>query len=131
MALLFELSVLGLVMASGISAGYLLGLRGIVLIPGAVALAAAIRVVSYSFLEISGLAQAGFIVWVSLSVLVLLAAVVRHYGAKELWLWLGIGSLVALVSTSVTRGLGLRGIPHSDSLWILSLSDLIQRAGDL
>jgi hypothetical protein len=131
MALLFELSVLGLLMASGISAGYLLGLRGIVLMPGAVALAAAIRVVSYSFLEIAGLAQAGFIVWVSLSVLVLLAAVVRHYGGKELWLWLGIGSLVALVSTSVTRGLGLRGIPHSDSLWILSLSDLIQRAGDL
>ena len=131
MELFFELAVLALLMSSGISAGYLLGLRGLVLIPAAVALAAAIRVVSYSFLELTGLAEAGFLVWVSLSVLLLLAALVRHFGAKDYLLWLGVGSVAALVSVSVTRGLGLRGIPHSDSLWILSLSDLIQRAGDL
>ncbi len=131
MEFLFELAVMALLMASGISAGYLLGLRGLVLIPAAVALAAAIRVVSYSFLELTGLAQAGFLVWVSLSVLLLLAALIRHFGAKDYLLWLGVGSVAALVSVSVTRGLGLRGIPHSDSLWILSLSDLIQRAGDL
>ena len=131
MEFLFELAVMALLMASGISAGYLLGLRGLVLIPAAVALAAAIRVVSYSFLELTGLAEAGFLVWVSLSVLLLLAALIRHFGAKDYLLWLGVGSVAALVSVSVTRGLGLRGIPHSDSLWILSLSDLIQRAGDL
>lgn len=131
MEFFFELAVLALLMSSGISAGYLLGLRSLVLIPAAVALAAAIRVVSYSFLELTGLAEVGFLVWASLSALLLLAALVRHFGAKDYLLWLGVGSLVALVSVSVTRGLGLRGIPHSDSLWILSLSDLIQRAGDL
>ena len=131
MEFFFELAVLALLMSAGISAGYLLGLRGLVLIPAAVALATAIRVVSYSFLELTGLAEAGFLVWVSLSVLIFLAALIRHFGARDYLLWLGVGSLVAVVSASVTRGLGLRGIPHSDSLWILSLSDLIQRAGDL
>lgn len=131
MGFVFELAVLTLLMASGISAGYLLGLRGMVLIPAGLALSVAIRVVSYSFLELTGLAEAGFVVWLSLSVLILLLGLVRHFSAREIWLWIGLGSLAGLVSAGITRGLGLRGIPHSDSLWIFTLSDLIQRAGDL
>ena len=131
MELLFEFGILTLLLASGASLGYAMGLRGAVLVPAGLAISAVIRVLSYSLLEIFGQAQLAFLTWLILSIAALSYGLLRFARERQYLLWLGAGALAALIGPLVTRGLGLRGIPHSDSLWILTLSDLMQRAGDL
>lgn len=129
--LVFEFLVLTLLLGSGIAMARLLGVSSLAAIPAGLLLATSWRALSYSALEIAGLAQIAREVWLVSSALVLLVALVRYLKDRSFWLLLALGSLVSLIGPLVTRGLGIRGIPHSDSLWILTLSDLMQRAGDL
>lgn len=131
MQLLIEFGVLALLLSSGISLGYAAGLRGAILVPAGLAISAVIRVLSYSLLEIFNQSQLAFMTWVILSIGALAFGLVRFVTERAYWVWLLAGTAAALVGPLITRGLGLRGIPHSDSLWILTLSDLMQRSGDL
>lgn len=131
MQLLIEFGVLALLLSSGISLGYAAGLRGAILVPAGLAISAVIRVLGYSLLEIFNQSQLAFMTWVILSIGALAFGLVRFVTERAYWVWLLAGTAAALVGPLITRGLGLRGIPHSDSLWILTLSDLMQRSGDL
>ena len=131
MEMLYEFGILALMLSSGISLAYGLGVRNAILIPAGLAVSAVIRVLSHSLLEIFGQAQLGQMTWLILSLGGLAFGLLKFLQERQYLLWLGLGVLAALVGPLVTRGMGLRGIPHSDSLWILTLSDLMQRAGDL
>jgi hypothetical protein len=130
-SLLYEFAILALMLGSGIALAFALGVRGSVLIPAGLAVSTVIRVLSHSVLEIFGQAQLAQLTWLILSGGALLFGLVRFLRVRQFQFWMAVGVLVALIGPLVTRGLELRGIPHSDSLWILTLSDLIQRAGDL
>ena len=131
MEFLFEIAVLALMLGSGISLGFAAGLRGAILVPAGLAISAAIRVLSYSVLEIANQAQLALTTWLILSVAGLALGALKALRERSYWVWMAAGALVAALGPLLTRGLGLRGIPHSDSLWILTLSDLMQRSGDL
>jgi hypothetical protein len=129
--LLYEFGILALMLASGIGLAFALGVRGAVLVPAGLAVSAVLRTLSHSLLEIFGQAQLGLMTWLILSSGALLFSLAKSMREREYGIWLAAGAVAALIGPLVTRGLGLRGIPHSDSLWILTLSDLMQRAGDL
>jgi hypothetical protein len=130
--LLFELTTLAIFMAAGFSLSTLLGVRGL---PQALALGLGLsvlwRTLSHTALYLVGLAEYSQAVWLIGSLIAIAAVAVLRFRDRALWLGLGWSALAGFVSALVTRGLGIRGIPHSDSLWIMTLSDLMQRAGDL
>lgn len=131
-----ELVTLVVLMASGFSMAFLLGAKKIPHALGlGLGLAVIWRVVSFSALYLVNLADHSHTVWLIGSLAAIAAATLLNLrpAARGLGLWLGLGlsAVLGLVSGFSTRGLGLRGIEHSDSLWIMTLSDLMQANGDL
>lgn len=129
--LLFEYLVTLGIFASGISLGYLLGLRGTVLLPAGFALGVLLRVVSYSLLHQTGLDIDTAAVWLALALMTIAAGILVARANRGFWLWSAVAALLSAYGPIITRGLEVRGRPHSDSLWILFMSDLMQAGGDL
>ena len=130
--LLFEILTLALLLASGVSAAFLLGARSALqAIPLGLGLAVMWRVLSHSLIYFIGLGEQSRLVWLVGSIALIAAAALKHFRFSGYWLSVGLGLGSAAIAGVLTRGFGLRGIPHSDSLWILTLSDLMQRSGDM
>ncbi|MEY3561379.1 MAG: hypothetical protein RL068_531 [Actinomycetota bacterium] len=124
--------MLALYLASGFALARLLGARHLLhSLALGLGLAVIWRTISFSALYLIGLAEHSQMAWLLGAIAAILATVALQLRDRSLWLGLATSSLLAIVAATLTRGLGLRGIPHSDSLWILTLSDLFQRAGDL
>ncbi len=131
-ALAQEIVTLVILLASGYAGAFLLGAKNIAhAISLGLGLSVMWRVVSHSLLYLLGIGDHSQTVWLIGSLVVIVLAIALKLKSKVLWLGIGISTLVGLVSGIATRGLGLRGIEHSDSLWIMTLSDLMQRNGDL
>ena len=130
--LLFEIFTLSLLLTSGVSGAFLLGARSALqAIPLGLGLAIMWRVLSHSVVYFLGFGQHSRLVWLIGAIAVITVAVFRYLQLSGYWLSVGLGLVAAGSAAVLTRGFGLRGIPHSDSLWILTLSDLMQRAGDM
>jgi hypothetical protein len=131
-ALGFELVTLVILITSGFSLAILLGAKQLT---HAIALGLGLgvmwRVLSHSFLYLINLADYSQTVWLIGSLMAITLALILRFKSNLLWLGIGVSTLIGLAAGVLTRGLGLRGIEHSDSLWILTLSDLMQRSGDL
>ena len=131
-ALAQEIVTLVILLASGYAGAFLLGAKSIAhAVSLGLGLSVMWRVVSHSLLYLIGMGNYSQMVWLIGSLIVMVLAIALELKSKSLWLGIGISTLVGLVSGIATRGLGLRGIEHSDSLWIMTLSDLMQRNGDL
>lgn len=130
--LIFEITTLAIFMAAGFSISTLLGIKSLT---QAMALGLALsvlwRTLSHTTLYLAGLAEYSQILWLVGSLVAIAAVGILRFRDRAIWLGLGASALAGFISALVTRGLGIRGIPHSDSLWIMTLSDLMQRAGDL
>lgn len=130
--LLFEILTLALLLASGVSGAFLLGARSALqAIPLGLGLAVMWRVLSHSVIYFIGFGEHSRLVWIVGAIALIAAATFKHFRLSGYWLSVGLGAIAAAMAAVLTRGFGLRGIPHSDSLWILTLSDLMQRSGDL
>jgi hypothetical protein len=128
----YEVVVLSILLASGFSLAWLLGARKLSqAVPLGLGLAILWRVLSHSALYFFGLGDTSQLVWLIGSLLIIAVVGVLRFREARLWLGLASSFLAGLVSATLTRGLGIRGIPHSDSLWIMTLSDLMQKAGDM
>jgi hypothetical protein len=128
---LLEVMTLGLIMLSGISAAWLLGARHwLMLLPMGLLASYSWRWISYSGLNLLGLLEAATPVWYVGSVLLLTAGAWVAARRKIFAMAAAAGAAMALVAPALTRLIGWRGVDHSDSLWILTLSDHFQAAGD-
>jgi hypothetical protein len=128
---LLEVMTLGLIMLSGVSAAWLMGARNWLLLVSLGLLASySWRWISYAGLNAFGLLEAATPVWYVGSVLLIAGGAWAASRRKKFVLAAGVGTLMALISPALTRLLGWRGVDHSDSLWILTLSDHFQAAGD-
>ena len=130
--LVFEAITLSIFMAAGFSLSSLIGIKSL---PQRLALGLGLsvlwRTASHTFLHLGGIAQFSQDLWLIGSLAVIILVVILRVQDRSIWLGLSVSVVAGLASALLTRGLGLKGIPHSDSLWIIALSDLMQRAGDL
>ena len=130
--LFFEIATISLFMASGFAVAKLLKIQQT---SHALALGLGLsvlwRTLSHSLLYFIGLGQYSPELWALGSILAIVVAAATQLRNGKLWAGFGFSSILALVAALSTRGLGIRGIPHSDSLWILTLADLFQRNGDM
>lgn len=130
--LLHELVTLVVFASSGFALSYLLGARDFAqAIAMGIGLSVLWRTLSHSLLYFFGFGDYSQEVWLGGSLVAILLAGIMRLKEAGLWFGLGVSTILAITSAILTRGLGLSGIPHSDSLWILTLSDLFQRNGNM
>ena len=128
---LLEAMTLGLIALSGVAAAWLIGARHwLLLVSMGALISVSWRWVSYSALNALGLLEAATAVWYAGSVALVAAGAFAAARRKKFVIAAGIGVGMAVVAAALTRLIGLRGIEHSDSLWILTLSDHFQADGD-
>ena len=128
---LLEVMTLGLIALSGVAAAWLMGARHwLLLISMGALVSVSWRWVSYAALNAFGLLEAATPVWYAGSVALVTAGAFAASRRKKFVVAAGMGVGIAVVSAALTRLIGLRGIEHSDSLWILALSDHFQADGD-
>lgn len=131
-AFLSELVTLVVFASSGFALSYLVGARNLAqAIAMGIGLSVLWRTLSHSILYFFGFGEYSQEVWLAGSLVAIFVAAILRLKESGLWLGFGASAIFAMTSALVTRGLGLSGIPHSDSLWILTLSDLFQRNGDM
>jgi hypothetical protein len=128
---LLEVLTLGLIMLSGIAAAWLMGARHwLLLVSLGLLTSVTWRWVSYATMNTLGALEADTVIWYAGSVLMLGAGAWAAARRKKFVLAAGIGFGMAMLAPALTRLIGLRGVDHSDSLWILTLSDHFQASGD-
>jgi hypothetical protein len=128
---LLESMTLALIALSGVAAAWLIGARHWLLLVSMGALVSVSwRWVSYAGLNAVGMLEAATPVWYAGSVALVAAGAFAAARHKRFVLAAGIGVAIAMAAASLTRLIGLRGYQHSDSLWILTLSDHFQADGD-
>jgi hypothetical protein len=128
---LLEVLTLGLIMLSGISAAWLMGARHYLLLVSLGVLASVTwRWLSYATMAALGALEADTAVWYAGSVIMVAAGAWAAARRKKFVVGAALGVGMALVAPAFTRLIGWRGVDHSDSLWILTLSDHFQASGD-
>jgi len=114
----------------GVGGAWLLGARawqGILSL--GLLLAVTWRWVSVILLDAVGLRQWSYEVWIVPLLLALAITFAMAFRLRIFWAALGLATTFAVASVGLTRILLLAGRPHSDSNWILVMSDVIQSAG--
>lgn len=114
----------------GVGGAWLLGARvwqGLISL--GLLLAVAWRWVSLILLDAVGLRQWSYEVWIVPLLLALAITFAMAFRLRIFWAALGIATTYAVASVGLTRGLLMAGRPHSDSNWILVMSDAIQSGG--
>ena len=115
--------------SGGVASAWLVGARRwSALIALGLLISASWRWISLVLLDAVGLRGFGYEVWIVPLLVVLAIAVAIAHRSKAFWIALGLASLFALISVGITRGLLLGARAHSDSNWILAMSDAVQSA---
>lgn len=128
----FEAITLLVLLAAGFSAATLLGSKNLLqALSFGLGISVIWRVMSHSLLYFIGVGEHSKNLWLVGSLVLIAIGLLKNLRNSSFYLGLGLSAVFSFTAVFLTRGLGLRGIPHSDSLWILALSDLMQRSGDM
>lgn len=89
-------------------------------------LSASWRWISLILLETIGLRGWSYEVWIVPLLVAAVVAIAVGFRSREFWVGSALSAIFALGSVAITRGLLLGGRAHSDSNWILVMSDAVQ-----
>lgn len=122
--------MLGLIAVAGVAGAKLLGVRSPWLsIATGLTIAVFVRVVTFSTLNMFGLLDWATPLFIALMLSLIVLASWRAWDGFLLPALIALG--LAVLAVTATRILGFVGVGHGDSLWILTLTDLMERGGDM
>lgn len=128
--MIHEYLMLGLIAVAGVAGAKLIGVRSAWLaIASGLTIAVFIRVVTFSTLNMFGLLEWATPLFIAMMLSLIVIASWRAWDGFLLPALLALG--LAVLAVTSTRVLGFVGVGHGDSLWILTLSDLMERGGDM
>lgn len=125
----YDWVVLALVLGGGFSIARLLGVAGLALqLASGLLFGVLWRELSFATTNVFSLTEWSWALWLIGSLGAMALALARGWRG-----WLrGFGAAFGLAGAAAsTRIFGLAGTPHSDSIWIFTLSDLMSSGGDM
>lgn len=129
--MIYELMVIILSILAGASLASVLGIRSILaLIPLGVLFAVALRVFSFSFLNLIDQLQLNVVFWFLIASLMIVLAIIRGRFFTQLKLLAAI-TPIALVAVFITRIEKFGSPVYGDPSWILSMSEMMQSGVDM
>lgn len=130
--MIYEIAILSLLGISGVFVANLIGFKNpLALITVGFLFSVVGRVFSFSALSLLGFGELGFVFFLALAAHMIVIPIILGVIWKQVLIASGLVVVLAGVSAFLTRGLGLSAPVFGDSVWILTMSDLMQSGGDL